>query len=126
MRYLAFTLLFLISSISQGETYEEYWNKWHDDAEKVSKCLSSTTVESFLTQALDNIGNAERNEANSEVIEYLIIRDPDCFCNAFLMLPAASQGKLKQFHLSSPVYHTKEEIDAALYSNKISRQCHAF
>ena len=126
MRFSTVILLLLISSVSQSESYEEYWDKWHNEAEKVIKCLSITTVEVFLTRSLENIGNAERSEANSEVIEGLIIENPDCFCKAFLMLPTVSQGKLKKFHLKSPIYHEREEINAALFSNKISRQCHAF
>ena len=122
----AILIVFLIATpLTYGESYEEYWNKWHQDSENVSTCDSITSVVEFLEHALKNLGNAERTQANSETIEALVIEYPDCFCNAFVKLPGSSRAKIKRFFLETPLFHEKETLDAALFSNKISKQCHA-
>ena len=126
MRIAALILLLFVTQLSRAESYEEYWDKWHKDAEKVSKCDSIILVVDFLEKALNNLGNAERSEANSETIGNLIIGFPDCFCSAFIELSDESREKIKRFYLKAPLFHEKIRIDEALFSNKISKQCHAF
>ena len=101
MRIFIVLLLLVTSPLVHGESYEEYWEGWHQAAKEVEECDSVFTAIGFIDQALLNLGNAERSQANSEVIEKLIIEFPDCFCNAFVELSNESQKKVKKFFLQT-------------------------
>lgn len=124
MRITILMVLLLTTSLANSESDEDYWNNWHQHSEKVSACDSINSVVGFLENALENIANAERTQANSKTIEELIIGFPDCFCNALVELPGNSRTQIKLFFLKSPLFHEKVKIDKALFSKKISKQCH--
>ena len=70
----------------------------------------------FLQNSISDLGNAERTEANAEVIETLILAKPACFLSA---LSALSQEQCKtviKFFIQAPIYHDAIKIEKSLKS----------
>ncbi|MEQ1514835.1 MAG: hypothetical protein ABL934_19440 [Lysobacteraceae bacterium] len=91
-----------------------YWNEWHKKTKNVSTCSSIKGVTAFLKSAISNLGNAERTEANAEVIENLAIENPDCFNTSLSGLSKTDCRKILEFFIEAPVYNDAELIKTKL------------
>jgi hypothetical protein len=111
---LAF-LLTLITHAYAGE-YELYWNSWHQNAKLVEQCSSESKVTLFMQNAISNLGNAERTEANAAVIENIILNKPACFLSALSALSQNQCKTLEQFFIQAPIFNEAKEIEEVLKS----------
>ena len=114
------TALIIVSNVTYAGEYEQYWNAWYQNKILVEQCSSEKKVTLFLQDAVANLGNAERTEANAEVIENVILSNPACFLSS---LSALSQDQCKsvvRFFIRQPIFHDQEQIEKALKSVKTS------
>ena len=129
MRTMLLMVLALISfaSIASSEDEkEEYWNDWRRSAKEFSECKSQQSVKGFLISATNNLENSERTESNAEVIEVLILRNPDCFCAAYNNLDKFTQQNVTEFFVKIPRFFERKEIEKAIMSTKTLKPCIAF
>jgi len=119
MKFLA-SMLLLPGCLLAAETNEQYWSAWHREAAEVKKCASPNRVRDFLSDSLKNLGNAERSEAYAEVLETIIVENPNCFLRAAARLKPTSCKKAIAFYVDGAIYHEPKELHAALKSAGIN------
>ena len=121
MKKILIFLALVFTSNSFASTDTEYWSDWHKKSKTASACSSTKSVSVFLKSAISNLGNAERTEANAEVIENLVIEKTNCFNSALSKLSKTDCAQIVKFFIESPIYH-----DASTIKNKVKRQsCYA-
>ena len=109
-------ILFSVTTSASAGEYEQYWDSWHKNAKHIAQCESEKEVTLFFQSSITDLGNAERTEANSEVIENIILTKPDCFLSA---LSALSQDQCKtivKFFVQAPIHHDAKQIAKSLKS----------
>jgi hypothetical protein len=117
-------LLSLPTAACAGE-YEQYWNAWRQSRTEFERCSSVKKAARFLQDAISNVGNAERTEANAEAIENIIVRSPACFFSALSALDHEQCEVVVRFFVRSPTFHSAKQIEDALQSVKQgSRGCY--
>jgi hypothetical protein len=122
---LAILLLAIITRTYAGE-YEQYWDSWHQNSKLIEQCSSESKVALFMQNAISNLGDAERTEANAAVIENIILNKPACFLAALSELSQAECKTLLQSFVQVPIFNEAEQIEKALKSVKPSKlSCYA-
>lgn len=120
MNKLVSAFLLTISLTAYAGENEQYWDAWHKSKKPVEGCASENQVSLFLQDAISNLGNAERTEANAEVIENVILTKPVCFLSALSALSQTQCKTIVRFFIEAPIFHSQEEIEKALKSAKPS------
>ena len=125
------TIIFLIgigsfSHANENPEYRKFWEAWHKFADDARACAKNETVARFLFQSVENLGNAERHEANAGVIEDVVLGNPICFCRAYRQLSVDKREKISMFFIQVPLYHQPQDIKKALNSLDGSDRCNAF
>lgn len=123
---MIFTLISFASIASSDDENEEYWNEWRRSAIDFGECKSQESVKAFLVSATNNLENADRTDSNAEVIEVLILRNPDCFCDAYKNLDKFTQQNVIEFFVKIPRIFERKEIEKAIMSTKKLKPCIAF
>jgi hypothetical protein len=125
MKRALLALLFAVPIATLAGEYDQYWDQWHQNRKEVEQCLSEKKVTLFLHEAISNLGNAERAEANAEVIENVILNRPTCFLKALSSLPHEQCKTAVRFFVQAPIFHSAKQIEDALKSVKQSgRSCY--
>jgi hypothetical protein len=96
--------------------YEQYWDTWHKNAKLIRQCQSEKNVKLFLQNSIADLGNAERTEANAEVIETVILTKPACFLSALSTLSQVQCETVVKFFIQAPIHHDAMQIEKSLKS----------
>ncbi len=113
-------LLTAITPAIAGE-YEQYWDTWHKNAKLIRQCQSEKKVQLFLQNSIYDLGNAERTEANAEVIETIILDKPTCFLSALSALSQENCKTVVKFFIQAPIHHDAKQIEKSLNSVRPKR-----
>ena len=114
-KILVIFLLSVITPANAGE-YEQYWDAWHKNAKLVRQCESEKIVTLFFQNSIADLGNAERTEANAEVIETIILTKPTCFLSALSALSQDQCQTVVKFFIQAPIHHDAKQIEKSLKS----------
>lgn len=114
-KVLAILLLSAATPAIGGE-YEQYWDTWHKNSKLIRQCQSESKVMLFLQTSIADLGNAERTEANAEVIETVILTKPACFLSALSSLSQEQCKTVVKFFIQAPIHHDAMQIEKSLKS----------
>lgn len=103
--------------------YEKYWDTWHKNATLIKQCQSEKKVKLFLQNSIADLGNAERTEANAEIVETIILTKPACFLSTLSTLSQEECKSVVKFFIQAPLYNDAKQIEKSLksvHSKKVS------
>lgn len=94
--------------------YEEFWDAYYAQLERVKHCSDARDTTKFLRLAELAGGNAEVSEGFSEDLEEFILAQPDCFLAGFVKTSPNVRNALIRRYLLTPLFHDPAEIRSAL------------
>ncbi|MDH5408393.1 MAG: hypothetical protein OEY00_07260 [Gammaproteobacteria bacterium] len=123
--YVPFSLIILLFSLmpttraneysdSYSTDIKKFWEVWKQEKKIFTSCQTPEKSKRFLVNTLEISGNTEVSEANHEVIEKVILKNPTCLLDTVITLPIESQMKLTNLFFVRPLYHNINDIESSL------------
>lgn len=114
-------ILLMHNHAAFGDDYDSYWSRWHSEAKMVAECAQIESTAGFMRAALENLGNAERSEANAEALENLALAKPECFVSAVSSLESDRCKNVLFYFVDGAIFNSTETVKTALIRGGLSQ-----